>query len=74
MNNNDISWTIEDMKGAFTGLESLSRLSLDSNQIKSIARRAFNGLDSLKHLQLTNNAISAIESNAFETLPELEEL
>ena len=74
MNNNEISWTIEDMNGAFSGLQSLSRLGLDSNRIKSIAKRAFYGLDGLKQLHLTDNAISYIESNAFVMLKELQEL
>ena len=74
LSGNDISWTVEDMNGAFDGLESLSRLGLDSNRIKSIAKRAFQGLGQLKQLHLVDNDISSIQSNAFSPILELREL
>jgi Leucine-rich repeat (LRR) protein len=74
MNNNEISWTIEDMNGAFDGLMSLNRLGLDSNRITSIAKKAFFGLDMLKALHLTDNAITSIQSNAFQIMRSLQEL
>ena len=74
MKYNDISWTIEDMNGAFEGLENLNRLGLDSNRIKSIAKRAFSGLEELKQLHLTDNAITSIQGNAFSVMKNLQEL
>lgn len=74
LNNNEISWTIEDMNGAFDGLTALSRLQLDSNRIKSIGKRAFSGLEHLQHLNLNDNAINSIQSNAFSPIAMLREL
>lgn len=74
LSNNDISWTIEDMDGAFTGLVKLKRLGLNSNRIKSISKRAFSGLDQLHKLHLADNNISSIQSNAFSPLTDLVEL
>ena len=74
MSHNEISWTIEDTNGAFDGLVSLNRLGLDSNRIKSIAKRAFQGLQQLKQLHLVDNAITSIQSNAFEPMTTLQEL
>ena len=74
LSNNDISWTIEDMDGAFTGLIKLKRLGLNSNRIKSISKRAFSGLGQLHKLHLDDNNMSSIQSNAFNPLTNLIEL
>lgn len=74
MNHNEISWTVEDMNGAFVGLESLGKLGLNSNRIRSIAREAFVGLEGLKQLQLTDNSITSIQENAFQAMVDLREL
>ena len=74
MNHNEISWTNENMNGAFDGLTSLSRLGLDSNRIKSIGKRAFSGLGHLQHLNLDDNAINSIQLNAFSVFNTLKEL
>lgn len=50
LKNNEISWTIEDMNGAFSGLDKLRRLILQGNRIRSITKKAFTGLDALEHL------------------------
>uniref|UniRef100_A0A8C5FQA8 Leucine rich repeats and immunoglobulin like domains 1 n=1 Tax=Gadus morhua TaxID=8049 RepID=A0A8C5FQA8_GADMO len=41
LDHNDISGTIEDTNGAFSGLDSLNRLTLFGNKIKSVAKKAF---------------------------------
>ncbi|XP_043944209.1 leucine-rich repeats and immunoglobulin-like domains protein 3 [Protopterus annectens] len=74
LKNNDISWTIEDMNGAFTGLDRLQTLVLQGNRIRSITKKAFSGLDALQHLDLTSNAIMSIQGNAFSEMKRLEEL
>ncbi|XP_069485962.1 leucine-rich repeats and immunoglobulin-like domains protein 3 [Ambystoma mexicanum] len=71
---NEISWTIEDMNGAFCGLERLKRLKLQGNRIRSITKKAFSGLDALEHLDLTDNAIMSVQGNAFSQLKKLQEL
>ncbi|XP_018409990.1 PREDICTED: leucine-rich repeats and immunoglobulin-like domains protein 1 [Nanorana parkeri] len=50
LDHNEISGTIEDTNGAFIGLDSLNKLSLFGNKIKSVARNAFSGLGALEHL------------------------
>ena len=74
LNNNEISWTIEDTNGTFTELTQVTKLGLAANRIKSIARKAFAGMGSLKILDLHDNAIATIQENAFSELPSLEEL
>ncbi len=74
LDHNDISWTVEDMNGAFDGLSALSRLDLSANRIRTVSKRAFSGLDSLRQLNLVRNPISTINSNAFSPLHELHEL
>ena len=74
LNNNEISWTIENTKGAFEGLNSVTRLGLNSNHIKSVTKRAFQGLEQLKQLHLADNAITTIQANAFESMSALQEL
>ncbi|KXJ70951.1 hypothetical protein RP20_CCG021913 [Aedes albopictus] len=61
---NKISWTIEDMKGPFYGLNKLERLYLNSNEIKS----------SLMLLELSQNNISSIQNNAFKDTVRLKTL
>lgn len=74
LNNNAISWTIEDMNGAFVGLQNLNKLGLENNKIKSIAKNAFDGLSKVKVLNLQNNAITSIQKDALESMTELSEL
>lgn len=74
LDHNEISGTIEDTSGAFTGLESLSKLTLFGNKIKSVAKRAFSGLESLEHLNLGENAIRSIQFDAFVKMKNLKEL
>ncbi|XP_049633067.1 leucine-rich repeats and immunoglobulin-like domains protein 1 [Suncus etruscus] len=74
LDHNDISGTIEDTNGAFTGLDSLSRLTLLGNKIKSVAKRAFSGLEGLEHLNLGENAIRSIQFDAFVKMKSLKEL
>lgn len=50
LSDNVIAWTVDDMTGAFEGLESLLRLGLANNNINSISRRAFSGLVNLQSL------------------------
>lgn len=71
---NKISWTIEDMKGPFYGLNKLERLYLNSNEIKSVSRNAFIGLKSLMLLELSQNNISSIQNNAFKDTVRLKTL
>ncbi|KAJ3602621.1 hypothetical protein NHX12_030370 [Muraenolepis orangiensis] len=61
MDHNDISGTIEDTNGAFSGLDSLNRLTLFGNKIKSVAKKAFSGLEALEHLNLGANTIRSIQ-------------
>ncbi|XP_055468055.1 leucine-rich repeats and immunoglobulin-like domains protein 3 isoform X2 [Psammomys obesus] len=74
LKNNEISWTIEDMNGAFSGLDKLRRLILQGNRIRSITKKAFTGLDSLEHLDLSDNAIMSLQSNAFSQMKKLQQL
>ncbi len=71
---NAISWTVEDMNDAFAGLSALTRLNLSANRVRAVSKRAFAGLDSLRALDLRRNAISTVMSNAFAQLPQLTEL
>ncbi|XP_028335569.1 leucine-rich repeats and immunoglobulin-like domains protein 1 isoform X1 [Physeter macrocephalus] len=74
LDHNEISGTIEDTSGAFTGLESLSKLTLSGNKIKSVAKRAFSGLEGLEHLNLGENAIRSVQFDAFVKMKNLKEL
>ena len=74
LDNNEISWTIEDMNGAFEGLSGLKRLSLRTNHIKLIAKRAFDGLEHLHELHLENNSLTSIQMNAFGEMKSLQEI
>uniref|UniRef100_A0A4X2KCL2 Leucine rich repeats and immunoglobulin like domains 1 n=1 Tax=Vombatus ursinus TaxID=29139 RepID=A0A4X2KCL2_VOMUR len=74
LNHNEISGTIEDTSGAFTGLDSLNKLTLFGNKIKSVAKRAFSGLEGLEHLNLGENAIRSIQFDAFAKMKNLKEL
>lgn len=74
LNQNEISWTIEDTNGTFTGLSQVTKLGLAANRIKSVARKAFAGMQGLKVLDLKDNAIATIQDGVFSELPALEEL
>ncbi|XP_060021675.1 leucine-rich repeats and immunoglobulin-like domains protein 3 isoform X4 [Lagenorhynchus albirostris] len=74
LKNNEISWTIEDMNGAFSGLDKLRRLILQGNRIRSITKKAFTGLDALEHLDLSDNAIMSLQGNAFSQMKKLQQL
>ncbi|KAM8758643.1 leucine-rich repeats and immunoglobulin-like domains protein 1 [Rhynchonycteris naso] len=74
LDHNKISGTIEDTTGAFTGLDSLSKLTLFGNKIKSVAKRAFSGLEGLEHLNLGENAIRSVQFDAFVKMKNLKEL
>ncbi|XP_058582225.1 leucine-rich repeats and immunoglobulin-like domains protein 1 [Neofelis nebulosa] len=74
LDHNEISGTVEDTSGAFTGLESLSKLTLFGNKIKSVAKRAFSGLEGLEHLNLGENAVRSVQSDAFVKMKNLKEL
>uniref|UniRef100_A0A8C5RAB9 Leucine rich repeats and immunoglobulin like domains 1 n=1 Tax=Leptobrachium leishanense TaxID=445787 RepID=A0A8C5RAB9_9ANUR len=74
LDHNEISGTIEDTNGAFIGLESLSKLTLFRNKIKSVAKKAFSGLGALEHLNLGENAIRSVQPEAFGEMKSLKEL
>ncbi|ELW47069.1 Leucine-rich repeats and immunoglobulin-like domains protein 1 [Tupaia chinensis] len=74
LDHNEISGTIEDTSGAFAGLDSLSKLTLFGNKIKSVAKRAFSGLEGLEHLNLAENAIRSVQFDAFVKMKNLKEL
>ncbi|XP_028374660.1 leucine-rich repeats and immunoglobulin-like domains protein 1 isoform X1 [Phyllostomus discolor] len=74
LDHNEISGTIEDTSGAFMGLDSLSKLTLFGNKIKSVAKRAFSGLEGLEHLNLGENAIRSVQFDAFVKMKNLKEL
>ncbi|XP_036121981.1 leucine-rich repeats and immunoglobulin-like domains protein 1 isoform X5 [Molossus molossus] len=74
LDHNEISGTIEDTSGAFMGLDSLSKLTLFGNKIKSVAKRAFSGLEGLEHLNLGDNAIRSVQFDAFVKMKNLKEL
>uniref|UniRef100_A0A669BU53 Leucine-rich repeats and immunoglobulin-like domains 3 n=1 Tax=Oreochromis niloticus TaxID=8128 RepID=A0A669BU53_ORENI len=74
LQNNEISWTIEDMNGPFSALDKLKKLFLQRNQIRSVTKKSFSGLDALQHLDLSNNAIMSIQANAFSQMKNLQEL
>ncbi|XP_037107265.1 leucine-rich repeats and immunoglobulin-like domains protein 1 [Syngnathus acus] len=74
LDHNDISGTIEDTNGAFSGLDSLSKLTLFGNKIKSVAKKAFAGLETLEHLNLGDNAIRSIQPDALSKMKNLKTL
>uniref|UniRef100_A0A8C2Z2L5 Leucine rich repeats and immunoglobulin like domains 1 n=1 Tax=Cyclopterus lumpus TaxID=8103 RepID=A0A8C2Z2L5_CYCLU len=74
LDHNDISGTIEDTNGAFSGLDSLNKLTLFGNKIKSVAKKAFSGLETLEHLSLGENAIRSIQPDAFGKMKNLKTL
>ncbi|KAK2862453.1 hypothetical protein Q5P01_001986 [Channa striata] len=74
LDHNDISGTIEDTNGAFSGLDSLNKLTLYGNKIKSVAKKAFSGLETLEHLNLGENAIRSIQPEAFSKMKNLKTL
>ncbi|XP_028261221.1 leucine-rich repeats and immunoglobulin-like domains protein 1 [Parambassis ranga] len=74
LDHNDISGTIEDTNGAFSGLDSLNKLSLFGNKIKSVAKKAFSSLETLEHLNLGENAIRSIQAEAFSKMRNLKSL
>ncbi|XP_047438665.1 leucine-rich repeats and immunoglobulin-like domains protein 1 [Mugil cephalus] len=74
LDHNDISGTIEDTNGAFAGLDSLNKLTLFGNKIKSVAKKAFSGLETLEHLNLGENAIRSIQPDAFSKMRNLKSL
>uniref|UniRef100_A0A673A9X2 Ig-like domain-containing protein n=1 Tax=Sphaeramia orbicularis TaxID=375764 RepID=A0A673A9X2_9TELE len=74
LDHNDISGTIEDTNGAFSGLDSLNKLTLFGNKIKSVAKKAFSGLETLEHLNLGENAIRSIQPDAFSKIKNLKTL
>uniref|UniRef100_A0A674E0G4 Leucine rich repeats and immunoglobulin like domains 1 n=1 Tax=Salmo trutta TaxID=8032 RepID=A0A674E0G4_SALTR len=74
LDHNDISGTIEDTNGAFSGLDSLNKLTLFGNKIKSVAKKAFLGLEALEHLNLGENAIRSIQPEAFSKMRSLRNL
>lgn len=74
LDHNDISGTIEDTNGAFSGLDSLNKLTLFGNKIKSVAKKAFSGLETLEHLNLGDNAIRSIQPEAFSKMRNLKTL
>ncbi|XP_078065612.1 leucine-rich repeats and immunoglobulin-like domains protein 1 isoform X2 [Mustelus asterias] len=74
LDNNEISGIIEDTNGVFAGLDSLSKLTLFGNKIKSIAKKAFIGLEALEHLNLASNMIRSIQGEAFTKMKSLKEL
>uniref|UniRef100_A0A8C9HXH8 Leucine rich repeats and immunoglobulin like domains 1 n=1 Tax=Piliocolobus tephrosceles TaxID=591936 RepID=A0A8C9HXH8_9PRIM len=74
LDHNEIAGTIEDTSGAFSGLDSLSKLTLFGNKIKSVAKRAFSGLEGLEHLNLGGNAIRSVQFDAFVKMKNLKEL
>lgn len=74
LDHNDISGTIEDTNGAFSGLDSLNKLTLFGNKIKSVAKKAFSGLETLEHLNLGENAIRSIQPDAFSKMRNLKSL
>lgn len=74
LDHNDISGTIEDTNGAFSGLDSLNKLTLFGNKIKSVAKKAFSGLENLEHLNLGENAIRSIQPDAFSKMRHLKSL
>ncbi|XP_068449688.1 leucine-rich repeats and immunoglobulin-like domains protein 1 [Clinocottus analis] len=74
LDHNDISGTIEDTNGAFSGLDSLNKLTLFGNKIKSVAKKAFSGLETLEHLSLGENAIRSIQPDSFSKMKNLKTL
>ena len=71
MNNNKISWTIEDSNGIFSNLVNLQDLFLISNNIKSVNTRAFSGLDNIQRLDISNNNITSVQKDAFSHMLKL---
>lgn len=71
LNNNKLSWTVEDVNRAFSGLAGLEKFHLASNQIKSISKNAFIELHNIVTLDLSNNNITTLQNNSFSELTNL---
>lgn len=71
LNNNKLSWAVEDVSGAFIGLSNLLKLHLAYNNIKSISKNAFTELRSIISLNLSDNNITTVQNGALGTLQHL---
>ncbi|XP_077979045.1 uncharacterized protein LOC144434291 isoform X2 [Glandiceps talaboti] len=74
LNENELSWNIEDTTGTFLGLESLTKLGLRNNKIRSIQKKAFIGLTQLESLNLSGNKLTSIQKDSFGETPNLKNL
>ena len=59
---------------AFDGLDSLTRLYLDNNELRVLDSNAFNGLPALERLGLSENRITAVDPNTYNGLDSLTRL
>ncbi|NWW40817.1 LRIG3 protein, partial [Panurus biarmicus] len=57
LKNNEISWTIEDTNGAFSGLDKLRKLDLSNNAIMSVQGNAFSQMKKLKELHFNTSSL-----------------
>ena len=60
--------------GDFEGLDALTILYLENNQLTDLPAGLFNGLSSLEFLSLTRNQLSALPSSLFAELSQLKQL
>uniref|UniRef100_A0A8C2R8Z9 Ig-like domain-containing protein n=1 Tax=Capra hircus TaxID=9925 RepID=A0A8C2R8Z9_CAPHI len=67
LKNNEISWTIEDMNGAFSGLDKLRLLDYRCVKVNSLTKLAF-------EIDLSDNAIMSLQGNAFSQMKKLQQL
>lgn len=74
LSSNSISWTGEEARNVFIGLDRLSKLNLRGNNIRSIPVELFSGCSQLRSLDLRDNSISSVQENAFQELFLLKEL
>lgn len=72
LSQNELSWAIEDLPEPFTGLISLTELSLSSNRIQTVHPLALAGLKALKTIHLSDNPIKWIEPQTFSVLPAIQ--
>nr|XP_039250058.1 leucine-rich repeats and immunoglobulin-like domains protein 3 [Styela clava] len=68
---NEISSSIEDINGAFLGLDSLDTLSLRHNRIRTLSSSALEGLENVATLDLCENEVTSIQNKTFKNMKNL---
>lgn len=74
LSHNQWAWSVEVTVGPFMGLTSLTKLSLNNNNIELIGGNLLAGLGQLTHVNLYNNPIRFVDEATLTSLPQLHSL